>query len=321
MCMKHLVASSLLPVVLLGTQVKPARAAHREVFLLGGQSNMVGMGNPNLPVAQPFSAPLPDVRLYFGSSSATAPPLAYQWIDLAPGSGNQFGPELSFGHTLNPADPIANCALIKHARGGSNVSADWNPTVQNNVYADFRTTVDAALQKLTDMGDTYDIVGMLWTQGIRDGKDGRSSTEYQTDLERLIADVRLNYRTDLPVFISRLSINMTGAGLPPPTGGRGGELGGLANIRLGQENVVANDPLAFLIDTDDFGVGDQSHFNTSGQIDLGKAFAASYYDNVVLPEPSTAAITIILFATLVGPWLRAVAARSLSGATIPEDLG
>ena len=291
----RLVAAGLSVVLLLSGQVDSASAAHLQVFLLGGQSNMVGFANAGLPPAQPFADPLPEVKLYFGNVSTGLTPNT--WIPLAPGAGTEFGPELAFGHTLHQLDPGNNYALIKYARNGSNVSLDWNPTVANNVYADFRTTVDAALQKLTDSGDTFEIAGMLWTQGIRDGKDGSGSSAYQTNLERLISDVRLNYRSDLPVFISRLSINMTSAGVPSAGGGRRDDLGGLARIRLGQENVVANDPLAFLIDTDEFGT-DPTHFNTSGQVDLGKAFAESYFTNIVVPEPSTGVLAFTALAIL-----------------------
>lgn len=60
------------------------------------------------------------------------------------------------------------------------------------------------------------------------------------------------------------------------------------------ESVVDNDPLAFLIDTDDFGVDDPSHFNTSGYIDLGKALAESYFTNVAVPEQSASGTAIVL---------------------------
>lgn len=278
----------------------PASAAHRQVFLLGGQSNMVGFGTSSAPVAQPYVAPLPEVRYYYGPPGADQP--ANLWVDLSPATGGGFGPELSFGNTLHQTDPGSNYALIKHARGGSNVSVDWNPTVENNVYADFRTVVDGALQALTDAGDTYEIVGMLWTQGIRDGKDFRNSTQYQTDLERLIADIRLRYQSDLPVFISRLSINMTSANpIGNPPGGRGNEDVdlGLPAIRLGQENVALNDPLAYLIDTDSFS-SDTIHFNSSGLIDLGMAFAESYFTNVAVPEPSSASIVAALVLSFAG---------------------
>ncbi len=289
--------AALSAILALSVHVSSTVAVHRQVFLLGGQSNMLGFGDAGLPPARPFADPLPEVSLYF-SNAASLSLTPNQWIALAPGAGTQFGPELSFGHTLHQNDPGGNYALIKHSRGGSNVHADWNPNVSDNVYSVFRSTVDTALQELADRGDTYEIVGMLWTQGIRDGKDGRVASEYQTDLERLIADVRLNYRSDLPVFISRLSINMTSAGEPPPSGGRNQQLGGLGEIRLGQENVALNDPLAYLIDTDPFGT-DPTHFNASGLVDLGKAFADSYFTNVAVPEPSTFLLMIAPLIVIV----------------------
>ncbi len=291
--------------------VPSASAAHRQVILLGGQSNMVGGGDINrLPAGDPQKSPLADVLLFY--EHATTTPLLPEstWVELQTGGSGSagFGPELSFGHTLNALDPGGNYALIKHARNGSDVHTDWNPEVSNNVYSVFRDTVDAGLQALTDAGDTYEVVGMLWTQGINDGKDARSATEYQEDLEDLVSDVRLNYGSDIAVFISRLSINMTAASDGAPIGCRIGRDTpvcpddpalpgyGLNGIRTGQEGVVADDPLAFLIDTDTFG-SDRIHFNTSGLISVGEAFAESYFQNVVVPEPSTATIGLVLFVS------------------------
>ncbi len=149
---------------------------------------------------------------------------------------------------------------------------------------------------------------MLWTQGINDGKDARSATEYQEDLEDLISDVRLNYGAEIPVFISRLSINMLAASDGAPVGCRIGRNTpecpddpalpgyGLNGIRTGQEGVAEDDPLAFLIDTDTFG-SDRIHFNTDGLISVGDAFAESYFQNVVVPEPSTVTIGLVLLVS------------------------
>ncbi len=296
---------------LLGVLTASVCAEHRQVFLLGGQSNMVGTGT-HIP-EPPLSVPLPDVRLYFGSPEGSYVLPQNTWLDLQAGAGNIFGPELPFGHSLNATDPDGHYALIKYSRGGSDVYEDWNPDISDNLYTQFRSTVDAALQALTDAGDTYQIVGMLWTQGIRDGREGRNATQYQADLENLIADVRSNYGADLPVFISRLSINMTTAsvaadgytvpscrvGRDTPTCPADPALPGygLNGIRTGQEAVVANDPLTFLIDTDAFEVAnDSAHFTTEGQLALGEAFAASYFRNVAVPEPSSLFVGLGLLA-------------------------
>ena len=308
--MRYFVLLYLGATVWIGASVQPASAVHRQVFLLGGQSNMVGLGtNVSSP---PLAFALPEVRFYYGYPNVSALP-EDTWVDLAPGSGNTFGPELSFGHAIHALDPGGNYALIKHARGGSDVNEDWNPEVENNVYAAFRSSVADALQALSDDGDTYEIVGMLWTQGIRDGREGRSALQFQEDLEDLIADLRLNYGADLPVLISRLSIHQTVAsvaadGFTVPSCRISRETPecpddpalpgfGLNGVRTGQEAVAANDPLSYLIDTDAFEIaGDNSHLNTLGQIALGEAFADAYFQNVVVPEPNT---VVLSFWTLL----------------------
>lgn len=324
MCERPRLLKLSLIVTLLCGLSRVACAEHRQVFLLGGQSNMVGTGTH--VAGPPLSNPLPEVRFYFGTPNGSTLLPQDTWIDLAPGSGGIFGPELSFGHALHATDPAGHYALIKYARGGSDVYEDWNPNLSDNMYTGFRSTVDAALQALNNAGDTYEIVGMLWTQGIRDGKEGRSAEQYRQDLADLFADVRLNYGADLPVFISRLSIAMTGASIAadgytvpscrigrdtpecPPDPALPGY--GLNGIRAGQEAVAANDPRVFLIDTDTF-PSDNTHFHTDGQIALGEAFAASYFQNVVIPEPRSSTILATLFVLrMVGPTKRGGTGRN-----------
>ncbi len=293
-----------------------ADAVHRQVFLLGGQSNMVGLGSlPGHPSTTHIPNPLPEVRLYYNEPDTTPKPYPKNvWNDLAPGAGSEFGPEWSFGAALHATDPTGNYALIKYSRGGSDVYQDWNPDLSDNMYEGFQETVGAALQALTDAGDTYEIVGMLWTQGIRDGREGRTATQYQADLEYMIADVRSHYGADMPFFLSRLHFEMyaassavDGAIIPSCRIGRGTPVCpadpaspgyGLNGIRTGQEAVAANDPLVFMIDTDAM-ESDNSHFTSSGLVDVGEAFAASYFANVVVPEPGTLGLACLLCPLLM----------------------
>jgi len=230
------------------------QAATVSVFLLGGQSNMDGRGDEaGLPVE--LQNPQADVLFYHGSALTT----------LRPGSGTDFGPEVSFGRSVADTFPSEMFCLIKHAQGGTDLHSDWDPT-SGSVYTAFRNTVTAGLAALTSSGHTYEVVGMLWTQGERDAKDDRTTAQYQADLNEFIADVRSRYGPELPFFLSRLSSGQTSI-----SSSRLGE------IRAAQENVAAADARAWLINTDDIGVeADNLHFNAAGQIALGERFSAAY---------------------------------------------
>lgn len=269
----HVIAGSALTLAAISAQ-----ADHVKLFLLGGQSNMTGTGTaselPTAPVN--LQQPQDDVLFYYDlvnqaeNSGLTT---------LRPGSGtsgSQFGPEVTFGRAIADARPSDSFGLIKHAANGSEVSR-WHPDT-GDVYAAFRDTVAEGLTALTTAGHTYEITGMLWTQGERDARVGVSTAAYEAGLNGFIADIRTRYGTDLPFFLSRLSSGHTDVGAA-----------GLARIRTAQENVAAADVNAYLINTDGMSIlGDNLHFDSAGHMALGQAFAQSYLTNV--PEPSSLAL-------------------------------
>ncbi|WP_269523078.1 sulfatase-like hydrolase/transferase [Coraliomargarita parva] len=231
----------------------PAYAVHYKVFLLGGQSNMVGRGaTSELPAELQVSQS--DVLLYeFGSLAALQP------------SGTNFGPEITFGRHMADRYPDEHFALIKSAAGGTDLANDWDPET-GAVYTSFRNAVTNGIAALKAGGNTTEIVGMLWTQGERDARLGRSTQEYTDDLIEFIADIRTRYGTALPFFLSRLSIHQTD--LPSDS---------LAGIRAAQEAVAAADLNAYLIDTDECALSnDNLHFSAIGQMALGEAFSDTY---------------------------------------------
>lgn len=248
----------------------PAMAVEHTIFLLGGQSNMQGYGTleelPTTPVN--LQAGQSDVRIY-----------ELGWLrNLAPRPNNpndhDFGPEILFGRNVADALPDENIVLIKGAWGGTNLYSDWDPA-SGSRFNNFISTVTAGLNAVVQPGDTYKIAGMLWTQGESDARGAETSEQYEENLTGFIAAVRDLYGADMPFFLSRLSDVQTN--IAPVY---------LANVRTGQANVAAIDPNAYLVDTDGFGIlPDNLHFDASGQIDLGEAFATSYLATV--PEPTT----------------------------------
>ncbi|MEM1354120.1 MAG: sialate O-acetylesterase [Planctomycetota bacterium] len=248
--------------------VSRAFAEDYKVFLLGGQSNMAGRGLasdlPTSPVN--LQQAQTDVRFYEGGSLR----------DLAPGT--RFGPEITFGRQIADALPDENIVLIKYAVGGTSLDIDWDPSTGPQ-YDAFTDTVTNGLDALIGQGDTYQIAGMLWTQGERDARTDRTTAQYQSDLTEFVAAIRGAYGADLPFFLSRLSNRQRSAS----------DAARWDAIRTAQTQFAAGDPDAYLIDTDDsaFSVinGEIIHFDADGQMAIGQAFAESYLQNV--PEPSS----------------------------------
>ena len=230
-----------------------------KVFLLGGQSNMLGGSTDENDLPVGLQGEQTDVLFYHNGLSALG--------NLQPGSGSTaiaFGPEITFGRTV--ADTYANdsFALIKYAKGGTDLENDWDPATGAE-YTTFREVVTQGLAKLTEAGHEVEIVGMLWTQGERDAKQGFEAA-YETNLTNFIADIRSRYGADLPFFISQLSSQQTDIPAAP-----------LAQVRQAQANVAAADPDSHLIVTDTYGMqADNLHFTSAGQMALGDGFADAY---------------------------------------------
>jgi hypothetical protein len=230
--------------------------AHVKVFLLGGHSNAVGLGStsglPTSPVN--LQAPQHDVLFYYlGGPGLTT---------LRPGSGVEFGPEVTFGRAVADASPNVTCAIIKHAVGATNLHTQWAPGT-GPIYADFRNTVAAGLAALQTAGYTYEIVGMVWHQGESDALDGQQAT-YQTNLTNFIADIRSRYGANLRFLIGEIGDKYTPA------------LAALQTVIAAQQAVATADPLSVFVPAKDLPFQDVLHFDTAGMITLGERFAAGY---------------------------------------------
>ena len=257
----------------------PASAVTR-VFLLGGQSNMVGQGS-NVELTPPYNAPQADVKFWAG-----------HWVSLAPGYGNNsshFGPEVAFGRAIADALPGDDIYLVKYAADGTALYNDWSPS-GGPQYNAFMNTTGAALANLDNAGVQYEISGMLWMQGESDAVE-QQGPAYEANLRNFIADMRTRFDTpEMPFVIGRVLSYY------------GGSNGHAAIVRAAQVTVADTTANVSWIDTDSFSVVDPvsnpGHYGTSGQLDLGNGFAAANMQYI--PEPSTAAMLIVGIGGLAG---------------------
>ncbi len=172
-------------VLLLATH---AHADHVKVILLGGQSNMYGNSCLTSELPAVLQAPQADVLYYPGSLTT-----------LSPSYGGEFGPEVTFGRSIADEFPSETFCLIKYATNGSSLLVSWNPDTGGS-YTGFRNRVQSGLAALTAAGHTYEIAGMLWTQGEAEASNGTTTPVYQSALNEFIADVRTRYGPNLPEF-------------------------------------------------------------------------------------------------------------------------
>jgi hypothetical protein len=269
-------------------------SAETKVFLLAGQSNMVGMGGyTGYPMGSPWTDPpydhadakcpapydAPQTTVRFWNYGAKPDDKHINvlkagdgWIDLRPGFGvrdDEFGPEVSFGYMLHKYFPKDDIYLIKSSTGGTNLASNWNPNPDSigPQYALFKSRVDAALANLAAAGKKPVIVGMIWMQGEDDSTNPDYAKAYKDNLLSFIRKVRADYKTpEMKFVIGRIS-RMSKLWTTPEN---------LDLVRNAQAEVPALDGNAAWFDTDDLQWATYGHYGTQGQIDLGLRFAKEF---------------------------------------------
>ena len=277
-----------------------------KLFLLGGQSNMQGMGGfpgatygstyypPDDPCPSPYNAVQTTVKFWdYGTPSGgenRPETVGNGWVDLQPGFGwypSEFGPEVSLGYALSQKYPNDQIYLVKYAKGASTLVADWRPDGTGECYNWFQKRVDAALKSLS--GSNPVIAGMIWMQGEGDAKTTAAANAYGQNLTNLIAKVRSDFATpDMPFVIGRISDYYLS------------RVGG-ATVRTAQMNVANLDENVSWFSTDELEYAYVGHFGTQGQIDLGNLFAAEFPSPT--PEPAALVLTTTGMLVLAG-WRR-----------------
>lgn len=251
-----------------GVQLPAARPM--KLFILAGQSNMVGYGNATF-LPPDLRQPIPNVYLYAaGGWSALGPyPARRPQFGI---DAYAFGPELTFGRVMADAYPGHVIGLVKVARGGTSMlawSKDFDPAqaARENDRSPgpmYQALIGALDQAAAER--PVEVAGLIWMQGEADALNAEAAAAYRQRLERFLADVRdhLN-QPNLPVVLALTNANH------PHT----------QTVRQAKRALAAADPHVALIDT----VGltrhaDQLHYDTAGQIELGRRFGQGYLEQI-----------------------------------------
>ena len=186
-------------------------AGPTQLFILSGQSNMVGWGN---------SLELDSVAR-FGHDNRLVMFEGGEWRNLKPFQSpstrqregwniaeHTFGPEIGFAHALAAARPDKRIGIVKQAVGGTGIMAwapEWNEA-------------DAALTNDARKGPLYkeliakalaakktgnvELRGFLWLQGGKDMIAMETAERYAENLKTLVAAVRRDLGAPrLPVLV------------------------------------------------------------------------------------------------------------------------
>ncbi|MCC6681286.1 MAG: hypothetical protein IT445_10345 [Phycisphaeraceae bacterium] len=260
------------------------------VFLLGGQSNM--LGRANIDSSDPLL--VNDINnggiasndiLYHHNYRGSQTLAANGFAALGPrpsddGQSGNFGPELTFGRDMQIALGEETLALLKYAVGGTSLYGDWfadgtaSQSSDGPQYIQFKQLVNEGLARLqTDHpGAQINVAGMLWHQGEADV--GTQAYNYETNLTHFIHDVRQDLNLpNLPFYIGGLSDTQK------PYYDAQGRLAAFNVLVQAQKNVAAADPYSWFVSLDaaDGMTVDAGglHFDVNGYKVMGQRFATT----------------------------------------------
>ncbi len=240
----------------------PEGAGELDLFLLTGQSNMKGRGvMPDKPKLNPHI-----VMMHLKDDSWY---LARHPLHLS-GDAKTFaghdnagvGPGLSFAATLTAQNPKLAVGLIPCAIGGTSIQV-WQKGAKLNDEAVRRAKL--ALQTTAPVKAR--IRAVLWLQGEADANP-RGLAVYEAKLLKLVDDLRADLgQPELPFIACTIGEMGDAATL--------GDKAALNKILL---DLPAKRPHTACVDARDIktNIGDNVHFDTAAQDEIGKRFAAKY---------------------------------------------
>ena len=270
-----------------------ATAGDVDVYVLAGQSNMDGRGLiAELVSDHPQAAgPRSDIRFWYANTAGKG--YSTGWVDLAPGFGvppkfirkngrggnlpsKTFGPEIAFGPAMLQHRPGRQVAIIKVTRGGTNLRKDWAATEDpaGPMYQLLVRTVNDALGKLSEAGDTGHLRGVLWHQGEGDRKSSKYAQRLEVFIDRLRKDLD---KPQLPFVIGAVFDN------------------GKRDI-IREQQRVAVEAVAYTayVPSEGLETFEGTHFTTASTLELGERFAQAIQQlQTEDPEPAQDVIEFV----------------------------
>jgi hypothetical protein len=235
------------------------------VILLAGQSNMTGQGRAaKLP--PPYNQPHKRIRIWAHN----------RWEYFVP--QRSFGPGLKLAHELAAYWPDDTIGVIKVAIGGTGILSfqpDWTKESadrtkdgrKGDLYRDMTDAIKEA-RKVSKL----ELMGFAWKQGGKDMRSKELAEEYLANFSKMITGLRKDLGVpDLPAFIAAYA-----------TREEFENFGGAINKgRPGTHAVIKAqlDAADRIRHVTTFSHGklpchqDGIHYNTDGQLILGKMFA------------------------------------------------
>lgn len=233
-------------------------------FILAGQSNMAGWTESKFYELPGWLKVKPSqVNFYqYGQLS-----------DFSRQRNGSIGPEVAFAKFIAAWYPNRRINIVKLAVGGTSIydwARVWNPRIsfrmansriQNSLYALLKRQVEISRV----LQDGNQVSGFIWMQGEQDARFPQAANAYAGNLRTLIFDMRREYQSPNASFIlGRIN---------PPVA----QFPSVDIIRNTQVQTTRQIPNTGWVNTDDLTkAADNVHYNTRGQIYLGRRMAEEF---------------------------------------------
>jgi len=239
--------SLFLGLVLIFSPLAQANSNKTHIFILAGQSNMMGRGaTVELP---PHLKKQPDnVEFYtHGRQSHLA---KYQY----------FGPEVQFAHAMAKIFPQEKIIIIKSAASGSSIN-EWLPN--KALYQGLLRQV-----KFVAPPSNSKVEAIVWMQGETDARTKQTANVYAEHLSTFVNSLRLSLNDEnLPFLIGE--INQKNASFPMEK-----------QVRAAQAKIANENPHTLLVSNEGLSkIYDKVHYDAKGLVELGRRFAISFVNH------------------------------------------
>jgi hypothetical protein len=248
------------------------------VFILSGQSNMLGFGNvDNLENANLLTIP-DNVKFYyadytdFNSESLN---LINSINDEIHSSFKtnlpQFGPEISLIHELAEKYPNRQVIIVKFAVGGTDIYK-WSPGAKF-LYDKLTEYIESSVQDYPSV----EYGGMFWFQGEQDATI--FNKDYQSLTEELIEQIRDDLKSEnMPFIMGKIHPATEDSSCPWAINYNA--IDNVESIRQMQESIASKKDHVYLVNSDNLACNkvDFIHFDESSIVTLGELFGDRYDD-------------------------------------------
>jgi len=247
-----------------------------KIFILSGQSNMVGQGLSAELTKQQLK---PDDRILMFENG--------KWQPLRP-LKHTFGPEISFARAMAEKWPEETIGIVKQGIGGTGIMA-WHPQwtkEKADMTGDARkgNLWKALTEKTRNARAAADceVMGFVWMQGGKDMKSLETGKMYLENLRALVEGLRKETGvSDLPFVLG----SYRQGGIPddlsdfdPAKYEESGRAGGPYVLKAQFDAQKAIPPAKMVPLRDVERHPENVHYNTAGQLKLGNLLAEGYLE-------------------------------------------